>query len=263
MALMLALYQRVAECLAEDGDEDPLPIRMSKAIGIIARPARLTDLLGRHAGDPDPHQEPWEQVAAHHADPTDPWAEDLRRPAGKPTGTATTTSPASMRTTGGTNPAPNNPPAPTLTSGTGRSIRRSTIRTWPGTSAATAEGTKDAGDQEQPNDAEPEAFGAVHHAEDDHVPVGDHRGVADDHRPTDAPEPAYDHEAADRDKPEGATASEGPRIGPAPISPLTSQLSPVAAAVPVRFSSGGRPRSGHPAGSPSPRPSSPPAHRRW
>ncbi len=39
VAMMLALYQRVAECLAEDGDEDPLPVRMSKAIGIIAQPA--------------------------------------------------------------------------------------------------------------------------------------------------------------------------------------------------------------------------------
>ncbi len=77
VALMLALYQRVAECLAEDGDEDPLPVRMSKAIGIIAQPARLTDLLGRHADDPDPHQQPWEQVAAHQADETDPWADDL------------------------------------------------------------------------------------------------------------------------------------------------------------------------------------------
>ncbi|HYI59259.1 MAG TPA: hypothetical protein VEX66_13900, partial [Microlunatus sp.] len=77
VALMLALYQRVAECLAEEGDEDPLPVRMSKAIGIIAQPARLTDLLARHAGDPDPHREPWEQVAAHNADETDPWADDL------------------------------------------------------------------------------------------------------------------------------------------------------------------------------------------
>jgi hypothetical protein len=37
--MMLALYQRVAECLAEEGDEDPLPVRMSKAIGIIANAA--------------------------------------------------------------------------------------------------------------------------------------------------------------------------------------------------------------------------------
>ena len=62
---------------------------------------------------------------------------------------------------------------------------------------------------------------------------------------------ANDHEAADRDKPEGATASRGSRrIGPAPISPLTSPQSPVAAAVPVRSSSGGRLRSGHPVGDP-------------
>ena len=77
VTLLLALYQRVAECLADDGDEDPLPVRMSKAIGIIANPARLVDLLARHASDQDPHRTPWEQEAAHAADPTDPWADDL------------------------------------------------------------------------------------------------------------------------------------------------------------------------------------------
>ena len=77
VAMMLALYQRVAECLADDGDEDPLPVRMSKAIGVIANPARLCDLLGRHADDEDPHREPWEKTNAHHDDPTDPWADDL------------------------------------------------------------------------------------------------------------------------------------------------------------------------------------------
>ena len=77
VTMMMALYQRVAECLAEEGDEDPLPVRMSKAIGIIANPARLTDLLARHADDPDPHREPWEKVAAHQGDATDPWADDL------------------------------------------------------------------------------------------------------------------------------------------------------------------------------------------
>ena len=56
VAMMLALYQRVAECLAEEGDEDPLPVRMSKAMGIIANPPRLNDLLARHADDPDPHR---------------------------------------------------------------------------------------------------------------------------------------------------------------------------------------------------------------
>jgi hypothetical protein len=77
VAMMLALCQRVAECLADDGDEDPQAVRMSKAIGVIANPARLCDLLARHADDVDPHQEPWEKVAAHHDDPTDPWADDL------------------------------------------------------------------------------------------------------------------------------------------------------------------------------------------
>ena len=77
VAMMLALYGQVAEALADEGDEDPLPVRMSKAIGVIANPARLIDLLARHHDDPDPHREPWEQVAAHRDDPTDPWADDL------------------------------------------------------------------------------------------------------------------------------------------------------------------------------------------
>ncbi|HYI53211.1 MAG TPA: HNH endonuclease signature motif containing protein [Microlunatus sp.] len=77
VAMMLALYGQVAEALADEGDEDSLPVRLSKAIGVIANPARLIDLLARHHDDPDPHREPWEQVAAHQADDTDPWAEEL------------------------------------------------------------------------------------------------------------------------------------------------------------------------------------------
>ncbi|WP_231851311.1 hypothetical protein [Microlunatus phosphovorus] len=77
VAMLLALHQRVAECLADEGDEDPLQVRMSKAMGWIAHPARVLDLLARHATDPDPHREPWEQVAAYAADDTDPWADDL------------------------------------------------------------------------------------------------------------------------------------------------------------------------------------------
>ena len=77
VALMLALYGQVAEALADEGDEDPLPVRMSKAIGVIANPARLIDLLARHHDDADPHRQPWEQVADHQDDPTDPWADDL------------------------------------------------------------------------------------------------------------------------------------------------------------------------------------------
>lgn len=73
----LALVNRVAECLADDGDEDPVAVRRSKAVGIIAYQARLRDLLARHADDPDVVPTPEEQVAAHQADPTDPWVADL------------------------------------------------------------------------------------------------------------------------------------------------------------------------------------------
>ena len=93
VTMMLALYQRVAECLADDGDEDPLPVRMSKAIGVIANPARLTDLLARHADDPDPHREPWEKVAAHQTIRPIRGPTISRRRVGKPPGTATTTNP--------------------------------------------------------------------------------------------------------------------------------------------------------------------------
>jgi hypothetical protein len=73
----LALVNRVAECLAEEGDEDPVAVRRSKAVGIIAYQARLRDLLARHVNDPDVCPTPEEQVAAHQADDTDPWAADL------------------------------------------------------------------------------------------------------------------------------------------------------------------------------------------
>ena len=73
----LALVNRVAECLAEEGDEDPVAVRRSKAVGIIAYQARLRDLLARHANDPDDQSTPEERVVAHLADPTDPWAADL------------------------------------------------------------------------------------------------------------------------------------------------------------------------------------------
>jgi hypothetical protein len=73
----LALVNRVADCLAEDGDEDPVAVRRSKAVGIIAYQARLRDLLARHADQGDVRQIPEEQVIAHLADPTDPWAADL------------------------------------------------------------------------------------------------------------------------------------------------------------------------------------------
>jgi hypothetical protein len=72
----MALVERVAQCLAEDGDEDPVGVRRSKAFGIIAHQARLRDLLARHAHQPDDPRHPEDRVAAHQADPTDPWVAD-------------------------------------------------------------------------------------------------------------------------------------------------------------------------------------------
>lgn len=81
-AAFMALVNKVAQCLAEEGDEDPVGVRRSKAIGIIAHQAKLRDLLARHAADPDDPRHPEERVAAHLGDPSDPWAEDDLPPAG-------------------------------------------------------------------------------------------------------------------------------------------------------------------------------------
>ncbi|MFT4164262.1 MAG: HNH endonuclease [Microlunatus sp.] len=81
-AAFMALVNRVAQCLAEEGDEDPVGVRRSKAIGIIAHQAKLRDLLARHAADPDDPRHPEERVAAHLDDLSDPWAEDDLPPAG-------------------------------------------------------------------------------------------------------------------------------------------------------------------------------------
>ena len=98
VTMMMALYQRVAECR--------WPTRVMRV------PAGGADVQG-HRGDsqpgppssicwpvthddPDPHRAPWENVAAHGENGTDPWGEVVyRRPDGRPPGTATITSRAS------------------------------------------------------------------------------------------------------------------------------------------------------------------------
>ena len=77
-----ALVARVAECLADEGDDDPVEVRRSKAVGIIAHQARLRDLLARHADQPHDPRHPEDRVDAHQDDPSDPWAEDDLPPAG-------------------------------------------------------------------------------------------------------------------------------------------------------------------------------------
>ena len=64
----MAAVNRIAELLGDEGDPDPLDIRRSKAIGILARPAYALELLARHQpedsaeaadhdGDPDPERD--------------------------------------------------------------------------------------------------------------------------------------------------------------------------------------------------------------
>jgi|GEM_PF-5840250 len=77
-----ALVDRVAECLADEGDDDPVGARRAKAVGIIAHQARLRDLLARHADQPHDPRHPEDRVNTHLDNPTDPWAEDDLPPAG-------------------------------------------------------------------------------------------------------------------------------------------------------------------------------------
>ena len=50
----LATINRLADLLALEGDEDPVGVRRSKAIGIIAQPAKALAMLARHRHDPVP-----------------------------------------------------------------------------------------------------------------------------------------------------------------------------------------------------------------
>ena len=77
VTVFLALVNRLAEALADEGDDDPIGARRAKAIGIAGYPDRALDLLLRHSHDPDTQQHPEERQAAALAaltDPTDPWA---------------------------------------------------------------------------------------------------------------------------------------------------------------------------------------------
>ncbi len=53
----VAMCDRIAQCLLADGDTDPVDVRRSKAVGILAQPALALALLERHAAlapaDPD------------------------------------------------------------------------------------------------------------------------------------------------------------------------------------------------------------------
>ena len=71
VTVFLALVNRIADALADDGDEDPVGARRAKAIGIAGYPDRALDLLLRHHHDPDTQQHPEERTDP--SDPSDPW----------------------------------------------------------------------------------------------------------------------------------------------------------------------------------------------
>ena len=50
----MATVNRIAEILATDGDTDSVELRRSKAIGIVAQPAKALQLLAAHRGDLHP-----------------------------------------------------------------------------------------------------------------------------------------------------------------------------------------------------------------
>ena len=56
----MATINRIAEILATDGDTDSVELRRSKAIGILAQPAKALQMLAAHRGDlsaiPDPQE---------------------------------------------------------------------------------------------------------------------------------------------------------------------------------------------------------------
>jgi hypothetical protein len=54
----LATINRIADILAADGDTDPVGLRRSKALGILAQPAEALRLLAAHRNDPVADTEP-------------------------------------------------------------------------------------------------------------------------------------------------------------------------------------------------------------
>ena len=55
----MASVNRIAEILEADGDLDPVDVRRSKAIGILARPAKALDLLAAHQDSSAKAEEPY------------------------------------------------------------------------------------------------------------------------------------------------------------------------------------------------------------
>jgi hypothetical protein len=76
-----ATIDRIADILARQGDTDPVEVRRSKAIGILAQPARALDLLCQHQDDD------WDGPAEPADPPCDPEDGDVDGPSRSPTRT--------------------------------------------------------------------------------------------------------------------------------------------------------------------------------
>jgi len=76
-----ATIDRIAEILGKQGDTDPVEVRRSKAIGILAQPAQALQLLCQHQDDHwDGPAEPAEEPTEPAEEPTEP-AEPAAEPA--------------------------------------------------------------------------------------------------------------------------------------------------------------------------------------
>lgn len=94
MLSFLAAVNRIADLLGVEGDTDPIEVRRSKAVGILARPAHALGLLARHApagvpgaseaeaDEPDPERD------GYLSSPTTPTASLPARPGGHRCGCA-------------------------------------------------------------------------------------------------------------------------------------------------------------------------------
>ncbi len=70
-AVFLAAVNRVADLLADEGDEDPIGARRAKAVGILGNPAAALDLLNRHVRQSDIYEDSWGY--GPNPNETDPW----------------------------------------------------------------------------------------------------------------------------------------------------------------------------------------------
>ena len=68
----MASVNRIAEILEADGDLDPVDVRRSKAIGILARPAKALDLLAAHQDSSAKAEEPYRDEEPEREQEPDP-----------------------------------------------------------------------------------------------------------------------------------------------------------------------------------------------